>query len=369
MSLLVEKLNKYQGIRAQRFVGQAKKSLKDVGLSQRQQINLLQDFKNNSFNVLVSTNVAEEGLDIEECDAVVFYDNVGSEIRFIQRRGRTARTREGEVIILYCIGTSDEKLLYISMRKMKRMNEILSQQGNSNEKQENQNQSLLKYSQLFNNPEAPTNEISSLLPQQSLNQEKNFKAQNDTYIENQQKIHSPLVNKDVTDDLMNQTFHHPNDQFEKCIETNIRNVDVIGSTSIIISQNKIRVSKNIPMPYGIRTLIDSIGLDSTYSNDQDCSIIFQNKIKIVLIEPEQFLKLVNEKKSISTFYSDNKLYEIYIIFIDFISFNEEYNGHMQNIIFTSNQFKKETGIKIIPIRNKLELTILLKNILSKLKRP
>ena len=57
---------------------------------------------------MVSTNVGEEGLDIVECDLVIFYDVVASEIRLIQRKGRTARHREGKVVILYCKRTHDE---------------------------------------------------------------------------------------------------------------------------------------------------------------------------------------------------------------------------------------------------------------------
>ncbi len=52
------------------------------------------------FNVLVATSVAEEGLDIPEVDMVILFEPVPSEIRTIQRRGRTARRRSGQVIIL-----------------------------------------------------------------------------------------------------------------------------------------------------------------------------------------------------------------------------------------------------------------------------
>ena len=78
--------------------------------------------KQGNYNVLVSTNVGEEGLDIAECDLVVFYDVVASEIRLIQRKGRTARHREGKVIILYCKGTHDEIYLRIAFNKLKKMN-------------------------------------------------------------------------------------------------------------------------------------------------------------------------------------------------------------------------------------------------------
>ena len=47
-------------------------------------------------------------MDIPSADLVVFYEPVPSEIRTIQRRGRTGRHREGEVVVLIAEGTRDE---------------------------------------------------------------------------------------------------------------------------------------------------------------------------------------------------------------------------------------------------------------------
>jgi len=110
-------INKIDGIRSIKFVGQATKSKTDVGLSQKEQIEILNDFKNGKFNVLVATSVAEEGLDIIECSFVVFYDNVPSAIKKIQRQGRTGRRSEGKVYYLYTKGTIDEKYLKLSEYK------------------------------------------------------------------------------------------------------------------------------------------------------------------------------------------------------------------------------------------------------------
>ncbi|MFX1480960.1 MAG: helicase-related protein, partial [Promethearchaeota archaeon] len=124
IKIIVKKLAHLDGITPIRFVGQSTKSADDKGLPQKQQLEILQEFKDNAgtYNVLVSTNVGEEGLDIAECDLVVFYDVVASEIRLIQRKGRTARHRKGRVIILYSKGTHDEVLLRIAMSKLKKMN-------------------------------------------------------------------------------------------------------------------------------------------------------------------------------------------------------------------------------------------------------
>ncbi|GAG97438.1 unnamed protein product, partial [marine sediment metagenome] len=66
VATITSKLKKNSLIRPKRFVGQATKSSQDKGLSQKKQIEILNDFKEGKYNVLISTNVAEEGLDIAE---------------------------------------------------------------------------------------------------------------------------------------------------------------------------------------------------------------------------------------------------------------------------------------------------------------
>jgi Fanconi anemia group M protein len=118
----LKKTSNLEILRPARFVGQATKSKDDKGLSQKKQLEILEQFKQGQYNILVSTNVGEEGLDIAECDLVIFYDVVASEIRFIQRKGRTARHREGKVIILYCKDTHDEIYMRIALNKLNKMN-------------------------------------------------------------------------------------------------------------------------------------------------------------------------------------------------------------------------------------------------------
>ena len=110
-------------IKIHKFVGQARRG-SDKGLTQKEQIKLLREFKDGIYNTLVGTSVAEEGLDIEECELVVFYDVVPSAIRSIQRRGRTGRKKEGKVFILMAEGTRDEG--YYWAEKTKEKNMILS---------------------------------------------------------------------------------------------------------------------------------------------------------------------------------------------------------------------------------------------------
>lgn len=118
--LVVAELMKLKGARPVRFVGQATHG-KDKGLRQREQVALIEKFKAGEYNVLVATSVAEEGLDIPATDLVVFYEPIPSEIRTIQRRGRTGRKRPGKVVILITRQTRDEAYYWSSRGKEKRM--------------------------------------------------------------------------------------------------------------------------------------------------------------------------------------------------------------------------------------------------------
>ena len=111
-------------IRPARFVGQATHGL-DQGLSQKEQIALLDRFRAGDVNCLVATSVAEEGLDIPSTDLVVFYEPVPDVVRTIQRRGRTGRARAGRVIVLVAEGTRDVVLDRSARAKERRMHDML----------------------------------------------------------------------------------------------------------------------------------------------------------------------------------------------------------------------------------------------------
>jgi ERCC4-related helicase len=111
-------------VHAARFVGQATHGT-DTGLSQKQQVELLDRFRRGEVNCLVATSVGEEGLDIPSTDLVVFYEPVPDEVRTIQRRGRTGRFRAGRVIVLVTAGTRDVGTFLSAGRKEQRMHEML----------------------------------------------------------------------------------------------------------------------------------------------------------------------------------------------------------------------------------------------------
>jgi Fanconi anemia group M protein len=127
VQLLVDFLTA-NGIACERFVGQATKDA-EKGLSQKKQIAALSRFREGEFKVLIATSVGEEGLDVPSTDLVIFYEAVPSEIRFIQRKGRTGRSGAGRVVVLVTKGTSDEVFRHVSAAKEKMMHRSMRSMG------------------------------------------------------------------------------------------------------------------------------------------------------------------------------------------------------------------------------------------------
>lgn len=118
--LVTQHLKEVSSVKPVRFVGQASK-YKDTGLTQKQQVEIIQKFKNGEYNTLVATSVAEEGLDIPATDLVVFFEPIPSEIRSIQRKGRTGRKKTGRVVVLVAKGSKDEAYYWSSHHKERSM--------------------------------------------------------------------------------------------------------------------------------------------------------------------------------------------------------------------------------------------------------
>ncbi|MFV0414471.1 MAG: DEAD/DEAH box helicase [Oscillospiraceae bacterium] len=71
-------------------------------LSQAERNKIMADFKNGKISVLVATDVAARGIDVEDVDAVFNYDLPPSNEYYTHRIGRTGRAkREGVAYILY----------------------------------------------------------------------------------------------------------------------------------------------------------------------------------------------------------------------------------------------------------------------------
>jgi ERCC4-related helicase len=128
----IQEILELQGWKVGRFVGQATRDRDDRGMNQKEQARVLADFRTGRFPLLVASSVAEEGLDVPDVDLVVFFESVPSEIRAIQRRGRTGRTSLGQVVVLLTRETRDVAYQVAEVRReraMKRIVRRLSAEG------------------------------------------------------------------------------------------------------------------------------------------------------------------------------------------------------------------------------------------------
>jgi len=142
-SLISKELNKITGIKSRLFIGQLKKN--DIGLSQKEQAQIIEDFRNNEINVLTSTSIGEEGLDLPEVSMVIFYEPIPSAIRKIQRTGRTARLKPGRLIILMTKGTRDEIYYWTAHHKEKSMKKVIKNLQNDFEREKIKKQASLNF--------------------------------------------------------------------------------------------------------------------------------------------------------------------------------------------------------------------------------
>ena len=260
----------------------------------------------------MSTNVGEEGLDIAECDLVVFYDVVASEIRLIQRKGRTARHREGKVAILYSKGTRDEIYLKIALSKLKRMNVNLRN------------------------------------PQQ---------LRESYYIKDSKKEKLSIPDDELeTKKIISFERTHPKKIIKKQYQSRLQTFIDAKQEKII---SPIKISKFIPMKFGLRKKFqnDEVSFDIVES---DLHIVVHNKVLIQIYNPKgidfnELLAEINDFKQISS---------LVIIIFDFIDFKEEIEGEKRILKRNIQEFAKEHNFQAISIDNEEELYFIIKNIVE-----
>ena len=89
----------------------------DINQNQRERI--MGNFRNGSTEILVATDVAARGIDVNDVEAVFNYDLPGDDEDYIHRIGRTGRAGKSGVAFTFIVG----KEIY-NMRRIERLNEI-----------------------------------------------------------------------------------------------------------------------------------------------------------------------------------------------------------------------------------------------------
>jgi len=311
------KLNGKNLIKPARFVGQSTKSKDDKGLSQKKQLEILKQFKQGQYNVLISTNVGEEGLDIAECDLVIFYDVVASEIRFIQRKGRTARHREGKVIILYCKDTHDEIYMHIALNKLKKMN------------------FNLKSGKQFK-----TSYDSSQAPVETIHDAKLISEVSEVPLEKVKRINA-------NQKLVNQK--------QANLQSYFQNAPMMKKEKHLSAE--IKISRSFSVKFGIRKKLqrDQIPFEVVKS------IIHLNlfeRVIIQVIDPHQFEGELLLKKIALL----GKKYHLIVSIFDFVDFKEDFPEEERLLKQKIKVWGKQNDLQAISIDNPEELYFIVKNI-------
>lgn len=112
-----------------RLVGQSDTNNSE-GMTQSQQKQEVRKFSRGDYEVLISTQIGEEGLDISEVDLVVFYEPASKGIEQVQRQGRTGRSQKGRVVMLIAEDTRDVGMFYSSKNKVDQMKSDVSELQN-----------------------------------------------------------------------------------------------------------------------------------------------------------------------------------------------------------------------------------------------
>lgn len=79
------------------LTGQGKSD--DLLMNENEQQNSIESFRNGSCNLMIATDIAQEGLDVPKCQYVIRYEFVSNEIGTIQSRGR-ARAIRGQCFLI-----------------------------------------------------------------------------------------------------------------------------------------------------------------------------------------------------------------------------------------------------------------------------
>ena len=94
------------------------------GMEKAEQLRVLEAFRNGTYNLLASTSVLEEGLDVPECNYVVRYQNISNEIAQVQAKGR-ARADNSRI---YTVVSANSKMGYwyiVQEQKRHLVNEMI----------------------------------------------------------------------------------------------------------------------------------------------------------------------------------------------------------------------------------------------------
>lgn len=85
------------------IVGHGSTGVKQTSMSEKQQKSVLRDFREKKCNVLISTCVLEEGMDVQQCNLVIRFDLPADFRGYVQSKGR-ARAKDSIYVLMSEVG-------------------------------------------------------------------------------------------------------------------------------------------------------------------------------------------------------------------------------------------------------------------------
>uniref|UniRef100_A0A8C5SPN2 Interferon induced with helicase C domain 1 n=1 Tax=Laticauda laticaudata TaxID=8630 RepID=A0A8C5SPN2_LATLA len=116
------------GVKAHYLIGTGHNS-EFQHMTQNEQKDIIQKFRTGKINLLIATTVAEEGLDISQCNIVIRYGLVTNEIAMIQARGR-ARAKESIYVLVASDGSGAAERENVNMFREKMMHRAIKRVQN-----------------------------------------------------------------------------------------------------------------------------------------------------------------------------------------------------------------------------------------------
>ncbi|KAG0338015.1 Dicer-like protein 1 [Podila humilis] len=120
LTILLQELEEFRDVfRVQALVGHNRRRDVLLRMTMREQNKVIEQFRNNDFNLLVATSVAEEGLDIQACNVVIRFDPIATTTSYVQSRGR-ARRGGSKYIIMQDRSSASELTSFAKIKKNER---------------------------------------------------------------------------------------------------------------------------------------------------------------------------------------------------------------------------------------------------------
>ncbi|XP_041365827.1 uncharacterized protein LOC121380886 [Gigantopelta aegis] len=118
LSIFLKGMVKDLGLKVTAIVGHGGGTA-DSGMRVKEQKRVLDGIKQRKYQIVVATSVAEEGVDIPECELVVCMNLPGTVTGFVQMRGR-ARKKDSHFVII-CSNQKEEEQMHNLLKREKNM--------------------------------------------------------------------------------------------------------------------------------------------------------------------------------------------------------------------------------------------------------